>query len=193
MKIICRSVANACFDLVLGPMSVDTSKLMSREAFVVALLYDQLGFPTAAGTSIASSYASSSLCTDVTSSFALLFATAHPQPPFYMIGVSVEIDEQNRTVAIHQRGQVKEKYEKFNQETSRPVQTPMEHGVFLERRASETLKEQRERFPYREAIGGLSYLARMTRPDLSQAFGLLGRFNDYYDASHWKAVKRVYQ
>lgn len=44
---------------------------------------------------------------------------------------------------------------------------------------------------YRKALGSLMFLAIISRPDISFAVGLVSRFVDKHDASHWQAVKRI--
>ncbi|XP_031782193.1 secreted RxLR effector protein 161-like [Nasonia vitripennis] len=45
--------------------------------------------------------------------------------------------------------------------------------------------------PYQNAVGSLLYLVQATRPDLAYSVGVLSRFNNCYDESHWGMVKRV--
>ena len=111
----------------------------------------------------------------------------------FMLGVQIEVDHKEGTVSLSQRGQIQEKVEKFNQEHGRPVKTPLDPGTKLDRRQDNEDKTRLDKIPYREAVGGFSYIARMIRPELSQALGLLGRFSDSFDESHWNAAKRVYK
>lgn len=48
-----------------------------------------------------------------------------------------------------------------------------------------------KKVPYREIIGGLLYLARMTRPDISYAVTLLARFMSNPGRIQWEAAKRL--
>ena len=44
---------------------------------------------------------------------------------------------------------------------------------------------------YQEAVGSLIYAAITTRPDLTYAAGLVGRFAANLSTLHWQAVKRI--
>lgn len=46
--------------------------------------------------------------------------------------------------------------------------------------------------PYRSAVGGLMYVAKMTRPDFLFAVTAASRFNTNPGKPHWEAVKRCY-
>lgn len=47
------------------------------------------------------------------------------------------------------------------------------------------------KFPYRELIGSLMYLAVLTRHDISFTVGFLRQFNTNHNESHWKCAKRI--
>ena len=47
--------------------------------------------------------------------------------------------------------------------------------------------------PYASAVGSLMYAQTCTRPDISFAVGMLGRYQSNPGMDHWKAAKRVMQ
>ncbi|XP_071571134.1 uncharacterized protein [Temnothorax nylanderi] len=47
--------------------------------------------------------------------------------------------------------------------------------------------------PYREAIGSLTFLALVSRPDISYAVNLVSRYCNKHNHSHWLAVKRIFK
>ena len=57
----------------------------------------------------------------------------------------------------------------------------------------QTAKERKEmqEIPYRRLIGMLLHLANCTRPDISAAVGILGKFNANPGMKHWKAALEV--
>ena len=57
----------------------------------------------------------------------------------------------------------------------------------------QTTKEKKamEEIPYRRLIGMLLHLANCTRPDISAAVGILGKFNANPGMKHWKAALEV--
>lgn len=57
--------------------------------------------------------------------------------------------------------------------------------------ADGTEREEKERVPYREAIGVLMYIGCKTRPDIAYAIKLLVRLLSDPCHMHWKGVKRI--
>ena len=48
-----------------------------------------------------------------------------------------------------------------------------------------------ERIPYASVVGSLMYAQTCTRPDISFAVGMLGRYQGNPGLDHWKAAKKV--
>ena len=48
-----------------------------------------------------------------------------------------------------------------------------------------------ERIPYGSIVGSLMYLQTCTRPDISFAVGMLGRYQSNSGINHWNAAKKV--
>jgi hypothetical protein len=48
-----------------------------------------------------------------------------------------------------------------------------------------------KRFPYREAVGCLNYIAVMSRPDIAYAVNRVAKFCEDPQPAHWNAVKRI--
>ncbi|UYV72019.1 hypothetical protein LAZ67_9001568 [Cordylochernes scorpioides] len=88
----------------------------------------------------------------------------------------------------HMLGVSFKKSEDGNYRMQKGVSTPMETNLDLSVRKN---RNSNERFPYRELIGGLSYLSHRTRPDIAYAVGTLSRYCDNYTRKHWEAGKRV--
>ena len=47
------------------------------------------------------------------------------------------------------------------------------------------------KYPYRELVGALMYIATCTRPDIAHAVGEDAKFCERYNKSHWTAAKRI--
>ncbi|XP_055306569.1 uncharacterized protein LOC129570871, partial [Sitodiplosis mosellana] len=73
----------------------------------------------------------------------------------------------------------------FGFEDSHPVATPVNHQQVLE--AAE--EASNAKFPYRQVVGSLIYLAIETRPDISFAVGYVSRFMEQPTNAHVTAVK----
>ena len=52
-------------------------------------------------------------------------------------------------------------------------------------------REQMQKIPYALAVGSLIYTQTCTRPDISFAVGMLGRYQSNLSMEHWKAAKKV--
>ena len=48
-----------------------------------------------------------------------------------------------------------------------------------------------EAIPYASVVGSLMYAQICTRPDISFAVGMLGRYQSNLGLDHWKAAKKV--
>ena len=47
------------------------------------------------------------------------------------------------------------------------------------------------KFPYRELVGALMYVAKCTRPDIAHAVSEVAKFCERYGKSHCAAAKRI--
>ena len=101
--------------------------------------------------------------------------------------LQMTVDWTADTCSIGQERQITELLEKYDMRDHRPVQTPMEAGLYLFPCADSVLSS----LPYRELLGALLWLARCTRPDIFYAIIYLARFSSCYGATHYKALKRV--
>ncbi|XP_052724118.1 secreted RxLR effector protein 161-like [Vigna angularis] len=52
-------------------------------------------------------------------------------------------------------------------------------------------RKQMENIPYASVVGSLMYAQTCTRPDISFAVGMLGRYQSNPGMDHWKAAKKV--
>lgn len=101
----------------------------------------------------------------------------------YCLGINFEIKEDS--ISLCQTEYLKRMLQRFDMIDCKPVTTPMEPGLRLEK-----AKESKGN-PYRELIGSLMYAAVATRPDLMFCTSYLSQFNDAHAEEHWKAAKRV--
>lgn len=82
----------------------------------------------------------------------------------------------------------------MNLSDARPVATPMEPGVTLNKDQCPKMPEEIEdmrNVPYRRATGLLMYAALATRPDIAYAVTFLSQFMQNSGRPHWEAVKLV--
>ena len=110
-------------------------------------------------------------------------------PAKSLLGIEILRDRDNGTISLKQSGFIKEILTCYGMDNCNPCATPMETGLRLEKLTvtpNECLK-----FPYREAIGKLQYVALGTRPDIAFAINYLSRFMSAWNETHWKSVLRV--
>jgi len=100
--------------------------------------------------------------------------------------LQMAIDWGDDSVEISQKRFISELVDKYGLTDAKPIQTPMERDLQL--KPAETPDVS---LPYRSIIGSLQWIQRGTRPDISFAVTYLARFANCYDASHFKAAKRV--
>ena len=113
----------------------------------------------------------------------------------YCIGIAIERNRSNRTVALSQTALIDRVVTQFGQRDSHPITTPMDAGLQLSRashlKLSPTQKREVAALPYRSLVGCLMYLSIGTRPDIALPVQQLSQFLDCYSYDHWEAAKRV--
>ena len=105
----------------------------------------------------------------------------------YFLGVNVI--QNNDKLFINQTAYASALLKRFNFENSKPVQTPMEPNVKLEK-ANEN-SNLCDKNLYQSAVGSLLYISMRTRPDLTYAVNQVARFCSNPTEQHWCAVKRI--
>jgi hypothetical protein len=99
-------------------------------------------------------------------------------------------DRAARTLMLSQRSYAESLLQKFRVADAKPRATPLPTNIKL-LRSEDNLLDAAMATTYREAVGGLMYLACNTRPDLAQSVGMLARFMSAPTAEHWAAVISV--
>lgn len=110
--------------------------------------------------------------------------------PSYFLGLEIE---QNKycTIKVHQTAYTTKLLEKFGMSNCKPVGTPIiKSGKGDEEPES---PDQLEDFPYRQAVGSLSYLMVGTRPDIAYAVGVVSRNLDKPTKNNIQQVKRIFR
>lgn len=88
---------------------------------------------------------------------------------------------------LHQQCYAEKVLMRFNMANCKSVTTPADPNQVL----SHFERKSDSKFPYREAVGSLMYLAIATRPDLSYAVGCVSRYLEKPSSEHINAVKRI--
>ncbi|KAG2788159.1 hypothetical protein PC129_g17199 [Phytophthora cactorum] len=71
----------------------------------------------------------------------------------------------------------------------RPRKTPLDQGMSLYRRSEG--EDEAVEVPYRQAVGALLYLTRVTRPDIAFTVNQVAAHASSPSRSHWNAVKNI--
>ena len=100
------------------------------------------------------------------------------------LGMQIVRDE--NSMFVNQKDYIKNILRRFKMEDANPIKTPADPNIHLV-----TPTEIKSDFPYREAVGSLLFLTMVSRPDLPYAVGVVSRYLDKHDESHWRAVKRI--
>lgn len=105
-------------------------------------------------------------------------------PARHVLGMRLRRDK--NIIYLDQEQYVLNVLKDFDMTDCKPVITPMEVGLKLEKASDSDCK-----LPYQVLIGCLNYLAQSTRPDIAHAVSVLSQFNSCYDELHFKCAKRV--
>ena len=104
----------------------------------------------------------------------------------FFLGINIERDRKLKTLYISQSAYIDKILKRFRLEGS-SSNVPMRCDVHL----SECEAEDRnsKKYPFRELIGCLMYLACVTRPDIMFAVQKLARYFTTYGRDHWNAAQ----
>ncbi|GMF38237.1 unnamed protein product [Phytophthora lilii] len=107
----------------------------------------------------------------------------------YCLGIEIHRMRDDRVIVMNQRAYIKRLAERFGVQDCKDVHTPADSNSKLVK-----LPEGEEfvpKFPYRELVGALMYVATCTRPDFAFGVGEVAKFCERYNKSHWAAAKRI--
>ncbi|KAH7472327.1 Retrovirus-related Pol polyprotein from transposon TNT 1-94 [Phytophthora ramorum] len=107
----------------------------------------------------------------------------------YCLGIEIHRNRDDKTIVMNQRAYIQRLAEKFGVEKCKAVHTPADSNSKLVKPSED--EDFVPRYPYRELVGALMYLATCTRPDIAQAVGEVAKFCERYNKSHWVAAKRI--
>lgn len=102
------------------------------------------------------------------------------------LGMGVIYDQPQRTLFLSQEKSIKELLQKFNLSDCKATEVPMQPNLELTPATEPDLK-----YPYRELIGSLLFIARTTRPDIAYAVAKMAQFSNSFDETHWKVAKGI--
>ncbi|XP_020266633.1 uncharacterized protein LOC109842135 [Asparagus officinalis] len=103
----------------------------------------------------------------------------------YFLGI--EVKQQQEGIFISQKKYMKEILEKFKMNECNPVNTPVAIGMKLSREGDGRFVDSTL---FKSLVGSLRYLT-ITRPDITYGVGLVSRYMETPNESHWLAAKRI--
>lgn len=106
------------------------------------------------------------------------------------VGMQIERDRVNKTLAIHQSAYFEKTIEKFGMREAKSISISIDPHVVLY--LVEENDEQLSIVLYREAIGSLVFLAAVSRPDIAFAVSSVSKFLNKHSVEHWRTVKRIF-
>jgi len=107
----------------------------------------------------------------------------------YCLGVTVEQDEQQKCVWIHQKQYILNMLKRYGLLEAKTVSTPTDLNVRLQK--NDGVSNPVNPIQYQSTVGSLLYTAITTRPDIAQAVGIVSKFNSMPNEAHMTAVKRI--
>ena len=113
-----------------------------------------------------------------------------------ILGCRVQQNETLSTITMDQTFYTKSILKTFFPEGINSTETPMASTTLLTMSDSPITPEDKEsmlKFPYRQAVGSLLWLAGGTRPDISYSVSQVARFNANPGLEHWKAVVKIFR
>ena len=108
----------------------------------------------------------------------------------YFLGMSLDRNRQAKTLKMSQERLATELVHKHGLKEGKIKSAPMSTSVKLVQAGEDNLLD-REHYHYSELVGSLLYLSVCTRPDISQAVGVLARHMAKPSMEHWTAAKAV--
>ncbi|KAG6462003.1 hypothetical protein O3G_MSEX012991 [Manduca sexta] len=102
------------------------------------------------------------------------------------LGMTVNIDKVKGTVTLSQENYINQLLNKFNMADCKVADTPLETKLNINFN-----NNCEKRIPYQQLIGGLMYLAVLTRRDIAYSVSFLSQFNNCYNLETWAYAKRI--
>ena len=112
----------------------------------------------------------------------------------YVIGIEIFRDRSHGVLGLSQKAYINKVLERYRMDKSTASPVPIQRGdSFSQSQCPQNDLEHKEmeNIPYASVVGSLMYAQTCTRPDISFAVGMLGRYQSNPGVHHWKAAKKV--
>ena len=105
--------------------------------------------------------------------------------PTNFVGIEIQ-QEHDGSLVLTQKAYIASILKRFCMEECKQSSVPMQPNTNLE-----LAKVADEKYPYRELIGSLIFLARTTRIDIAFATSRMAQFCNNYSEQHWTEAKKI--
>ncbi|KAA0032876.1 Retrovirus-related Pol polyprotein from transposon TNT 1-94 [Cucumis melo var. makuwa] len=112
----------------------------------------------------------------------------------YVIGIEIFRDRTHGLLGLSQKAYINKVLEKFKMDKCSSSVVPIQKGdkfSLMQCPKNELERNQMETIPYASIVGSLLCAQTCTRPDISFAVGMLGRYQSNPGMDHWKVAKKV--
>ena len=112
----------------------------------------------------------------------------------YVIGIEIFRDRLQGILGLSQKAYINKVLERFKMESCTLSPVPIQKGdnFSLSQCPKNDLEhKEMDNIPYASFVGSLMYAQTCTRPDISFAVGMLGRYQSNPRLFHWRAAKKV--
>ena len=111
-----------------------------------------------------------------------------------MIGIEIFRDRSQGLLGLSQKAYINKVLKRLRMDkcSTSPIPIQKEDKFSLMQCPENELeRKQMENIPYASIVWSLMYAQTCTRPDISFAVGMLGRYQSNLGLDHWKAAKKV--
>jgi Reverse transcriptase (RNA-dependent DNA polymerase)/gag-polypeptide of LTR copia-type/GAG-pre-integrase domain len=111
-----------------------------------------------------------------------------------VLGISVERDDEDRSITIHQQVYIQKTLERFGMQDCRTKSTPLPAGTTYS--TDDAPQDDNDRHfmedkPFRQLLGCLMWIAGGTRPDIAFAVNAMSRFQQNPGPAHWRGLQHI--
>ncbi|CAI5961426.1 unnamed protein product [Closterium sp. NIES-64] len=131
------------------------------------------------------------LVADVKTKLAAEFSMRDLGAVFHYLGMHIDRDRGNKTLALHQHKYLESVVDRFGMIESKPTPTPMEAAFHPLAVSDENPMDPESAKTFHSVVGSCMYAAVSTRPDLSFPVGVLGRVVSNPMVEHVRASRRL--
>ncbi|CAI5969190.1 unnamed protein product [Closterium sp. NIES-64] len=133
------------------------------------------------------------LVADVKTKLAAEFSMRDLGAVFQYLGMHIDRDRGNKTLALHQHKYLESVVDRFGMIESKPTPTPTEAAFHPLAVSDENPMDPESAKTFHSVVGSCMYAAVSTRPDLSFPVGVLGRVVSNPMVEHVRASRRLFR